>query len=172
MAAGGNLKVRIVQMSKRHSTATFSCGERDIDRWCKKFALAEHLGHKSRVFVATPIGSNKIVGIYSLSHRNIAATSLSRGGSNSAKELPAIYFATLGVCTSSGGRGVGAALMTDAFKRVTRVSRNVGGYHSLWLESLTEAAVGFYERHQFTRFKPGDKRMFVLMDTLRDALKR
>ena len=59
-------------------------------------------------------------------------------------------------------------MMVDSFKRVLRVSQDVGAY-CLWLTSVSEEKVKFYEARQFVRFHPDRLDMYVLTSTLRDA---
>lgn len=151
MASGGTPNITIEPLGDQHSRAAFSCGDNVIDRWCKKTAPAEHAKYKSRSFVATRTGENNVIGIYSLSMRSLSASTLHNSGYS--KEVPALYFAALGVCTADMNQGIGSALMVDAFKRALRVADKAK----------------FYEDRQFARIKPGKLDMYVLMQTLRDG---
>lgn len=169
MAEGGEPKIKIEPLGPSHDRAAFSCGEEYIDKWCKKTAHKDHEKYRSRVFVATPTNSNIVIGVYSMTIRSLAPKTFLNVGFGS-WEIPAIYFATLGVCKTHEKQGIGTALMVDAFKRALRVAEEVGAY-CLWLESVSEEKAKFYEARQFTRFKPDELKMYVLMETLRDAFK-
>lgn len=169
MPAGGNATIDIEPLGERHLRNEFSCGERDIDRWCRVGAEKDHLRYRARTYAATAPGSDRVVGIYNLSIKTLAPKTFLNVGFDD-KQIPAIYLATLGVCRSRAKEGIATALMTHAFKRVLNVSEEVGAY-CLWLEAINEQVAKFYEAKLFERFEPKGLKMYILTDTIRDAFK-
>ena len=150
-----------------HDREAFCCGNDYIDDWCKRKAHKDHEKYKSRVFVATEKGQLQVVGIYCLTIRSLQPKRIPDIGFGR-RDIPAIYFATLGVSQTFAKRGLGTALMTDAFQRVLRVSEEVGTY-CLWLECVDEPTVHFYNSLGFQRIEKSKLDMYVPLETIRDA---
>lgn len=159
--------IKIEPLSDQHQRAAFCCDNEIIDNWCKTTAHKEHNAYKSRVFVATDIDANDVLGLYSLTIRSLQPRRIMNVGFGG-RDIPAIYFATLGVTAAAKRRGIGSALMVDSFKRALRVSEDVGAY-CIWLTCVDEPTVPFYESLQFMRIEPKGLDMFVPLKTLRDA---
>jgi GNAT superfamily N-acetyltransferase len=157
----------IEPLSEQHERAAFCCGNEYIDNWCKTKAHKDHNNYKSRVFVARAAEDQKVLGIYSLTMRSLQPKRILNIGFGG-RDIPAVYFATLGVTADAKKGGIGTALMVDSFKRVLRVSEDVGAY-CIWLTCVDEPTVSFYESVQFARIEPDSLDMYVPLQTLRDA---
>jgi GNAT superfamily N-acetyltransferase len=60
--------------------------------------------------------------------------------------MPAALLGRLAIAASSQGKGLGAALLADAFLRVARVEM---GVYAMLVDAKAEAAQRFYERFGF-----------------------
>jgi GNAT superfamily N-acetyltransferase len=161
--------IRIEPLGPQHDRGAFCCGNPIIDDWCHKQAHKDHDKYRARVFVACDAESNTVQGFYSLTIRSLAPRTFLNIGFGS-REIPAIYFAMLGVDKSRAGAGIGSALMIDSFERVLRVAEDVGAY-CLWLTSVSEVRVKFYSDRKFMRIEDGKLDMYLPLETIRDAFK-
>lgn len=153
---------------KFHDRSVFGCGAPDLDRYIRDFASQDVKRDVARVFAASELASNVIVGYYSMS-----ATSFQKGSlpPDQAKRLPhypvpAALLGRLAVDQSCKGRGLGAYLLMDAFNRVHSASR-VLAVHALVVDARDDAAVAFYRHYGFVRFADHDRRLFLPMATIR-----
>lgn len=107
-------------LSEEHMTASFSCGEPELDRFLQGSALNRQKAMLSRTYVVQAEGS--IAGYYTLAHVQLQASEmppkLSRGMPSS---IPAILMARLAVDQRFQGRGLGESLLADALARTRSV---------------------------------------------------
>lgn len=167
MTSEAEVGFKIEPLSGNHQRAAFCCDNEFIDNWCKATAHKDHGAYKSRVFAATDAAADDVLGIYSLTIRSLQPKRIINVGFGN-RDIPAIYFATLGVTKTAKRRGIGTALMVDSFRRALRVSEDVGAY-CIWLTCVDEPTVPFYQSLQFDRIEPDGLDMFVPLKTLRDA---
>lgn len=136
-----------VLLNSSHDIADFSCGISSLDDWLKRRAQQNQIGGASRTYVATE--GNKIVGYYCLAS---GALALSEAPNPIRRNMPdPIHMAVLGrlaVCQAWHGRGLGAALLQDAFMR-TMQAANILGIRGLLVHAISQEAKNFYEHHGF-----------------------
>ena len=83
-----------------------------------------------------------------------------------------MYFATLGVTNEMKRKGIGSALMFDAFTKTLTIAENVGVY-CLWLTAIDKDACAFYERLGFSYIDEKDRRnldMYISRAVISDAV--
>ena len=164
-------ELKIAPICSDHCVSDFCCGNEYIDNWCRKTALKDHNKFKSRAFVATLGSSNDVVGIYSLTVRSLQPRAIKDVGFGK-RDIPAIYFATLGISQSAQGAGYGSAMMLDAFERTLRIADDVGVY-CLWLTAVDQPTSAFYEKLGFSFIDPetaDNLDMFIPRLTIADAI--
>lgn len=107
-------------------------------------------GGTARTFVVCR-GDTRVVAFYSLAagsvEHQVAPGSLKR---NSPDPVPVIILARLAVTKIEQHKGLGAALLGDAMKRVIKAS-NIIGARALIVNALDEWAAKFYTDHGFKR---------------------
>jgi ribosomal protein S18 acetylase RimI-like enzyme len=132
-----------------HDRSDFSCGDVEIDGYFRT-RIGQDIRHGlASAFVAVGQISRHIAGFYTL-----AATSIDFGDLpiEVARRLPryprvpAVLIGRLGVAIEDQGRGLGAALLGDAAKRV--LASGIGA-HSLVVQPKTEGVAEFYVSHGF-----------------------
>ncbi len=117
----------------------------------------------------------KVLGFYSLVCAAYAPAVVGREANeifSRVSSAPAIYLAHLGVDEPLQHCGFGKELMRDAFARVLEIAEQVGVY-CLVLDAATDELVPFYGKFGFKLFAGGesaDRRMFIPIPTIRDAL--
>ncbi|MFT3805278.1 MAG: GNAT family N-acetyltransferase [Burkholderiaceae bacterium] len=147
----------------RHDRSAFSCGVEALDRY-----LQSQAGQDARRRVAAPYvllepPSSKVVGFYTLSNTSIKAAELPAVFIKRLPRypvLPATLLGRLAVDVKRKGAGLGAVLLLDALRRCLR-----GETASLAVvvDAKDDAAISFYERHEFLRLSDQPNRLFKPM---------
>jgi GNAT superfamily N-acetyltransferase len=152
---------RIEPLSSAHERSRFASGSAPLDRYLREQASQDIKRRIVTCFVAVGIVSGDVVGFYTLAATSIALDAL-------APELirklpryplaPAALLGRLAIAASCQGKGLGAALLADAFLRVARVEM---GVFAMLVDAKEEAAQRFYARFGFT-LPAGEQRRLVL----------
>jgi GNAT superfamily N-acetyltransferase len=134
-------------LEARHLTEGFDCGERLLDDWLRRRALANQASGASRVFVACR--GERVVGYYALAAGAIASNEApGRLRRNMPDPIPVFVLGRLAVDRAEQGKMLGALLLRDAVLR-TRAAAEFGGVAGLLVHALSEDARRFYLRHGF-----------------------
>src|SRR5579859_2055044 len=136
-------------LSSRHDVAPFDCGKHEsLNQWLRRFALINQRNDTSRTYVIHRDWS--VVGYYS-----IAAGSVSRDSvpERIAKGLAAHPIRTalvtrLAIDKSCQGRGLGQALLRNAFFRVEQAA-NILGIRAVVVHAIDQEAADFYRHFGF-----------------------
>lgn len=128
----------------------------------------------SRVFVAGHSIDHRVVGYYALTTGSVrhsdSPTRLTKG--TGSYDIPVIILTRLGVDITEQGKGLGRALVVDAFRRVNRVSEEVG-VRAMLIHAEDERAKSFYlGLAQFEQSPIDPLQLMVLMKDLRKAIDR
>ena len=135
-------------LTAAHRVEAFECGEAELNDWLKRRAFANHLSGASRTFVVADEGGT-VCGYYALAAGAVAhgmATGAVRR--NMPDPVPVIVLARLAVDRRAQGQKLGAALLQDAVRRATGVSREAG-VRALLVHALHERACAFYQYYGF-----------------------
>lgn len=138
---------RIEPIASSHDTETFDCGSEDQTTWLRRFALQAHRTDSAKVYVACRRDASTIAGYYALNAGSVASEDAPARVSHGAGRypVPVIVLARLGVDVSEQGRGLGTALVKDAFLQVAAVADRVG-VRALLIHAETAEAAEFYYR--------------------------
>jgi GNAT superfamily N-acetyltransferase len=104
-----------------HDARGFDCGVPALNRWLRGHGPAP-AGGQAATFVAAD-GEGRIAGFYTLAAGTARGAGASPPAGRSAP-LPVMKLGRLAVDRGSQGRGIGTALVMDAFARVYAVSRH------------------------------------------------
>ncbi len=134
-------------LDEGHSTDGFDCGERLLDEWLRRRALANQASGGSRVFVVCR--GERVVGYYALAAGAIASNEApGRLRRNMPDPIPVFVLGRLAVDRAERGKMLGSLLLRDAVIR-TRAAAEFGGVAGLLVHALSEDAKRFYTRHGF-----------------------
>ncbi len=154
---------------RRHGTASFSSGERELDDWLREHAAGAEARRVTRTFVWCDGGGAVVVGYYSLAGHRLVRDDLPRSlGHGSPSEVPAVLLARLALARELHGQGLGGALLADALARIVAATALVAARFAV-VDALHEAAVAFYEHHGFRRI-PGTSRLVQKCSDIEAAL--
>jgi GNAT superfamily N-acetyltransferase len=158
----------------KHELAEFDCGSDAQTTWLRRQALQSQSGGMSRVFVVRHLADDRVVGYYGLTTGSVVHADASRrltAGAGS-YDIPVVILTRLGVDLSVQGRGLGRALVVDAFRRIDHVAEDVG-VRALLIHAEDADAKAFYLR--LAAFEPSpvdDLQLLLLMKEFRRAIRR
>ena len=156
--------------SQRHGTGEFSCGNEALNRWLRSYASQSQRRDAARTFVATGDGG-AVAGYDTLVAGEVAHTSATddvRRGLSHHFPIPVAILARLAVDRDQQGRGLGAALLRDALRRVARASRDVG-VRAVVVHAIDDDAAAFYERFGFRPLSNDPRTLMVTLAEIRAA---
>jgi GNAT superfamily N-acetyltransferase len=159
-------------LEAKHEVADFDCGSDAQTTWLRRHARQSHAGGMSRVFVVRRLSDDKVVGYYALTTGSVLQADASRRLTAGAggDDIPVVILTRLGIDVSEQGRGLGRALVVDAFRRIDRVADDVG-IRALLIHAEDTDARAFYRR--LAAFEPSpvdDLQLLLLMKDLRKAI--
>ena len=148
-------------LTAAHRVEAFDCGEAELNDWLKRRAFANHLSGASRTFVVADEGGT-VCGYYALATPPTISTGFSATAAgavahgmatgavrrNMPDPVPVLVLARLAVDRRAQGQKLGAALLQDAVRRATGVSREAG-VRALLVHALHERACAFYQYYGF-----------------------
>ncbi len=163
----------------RHERKAFSCGVDQLDNFLKLSARKQQKRDFTRVWVAIAPPSLRVLGYYAVNSHAIVTSDFPEGLTRKAPRhgrAGAVYLSMFAVDSTMQGRGLGRALMWDAFRRIVAVSAQVGVF-ALVLDVLDDGNVeamakrkAFYEDAGFISFPSQPLRMFMPVETIRRVL--
>jgi len=157
-------KPRIEKLRAEHDVNAFDCGVPALNRYLHNFAFGNQRSGSSQTYVA--LIENTVVGFYTLTFGEIA---YGDAPERMAKGLPrfpvpVMILARLGIHTSWQGRGLGAGLLKDAFRRFAVAADIIGG-RAIIVHAKDDSAKAYYQRLDFI---PLTKDSLLLYRLLKD----
>ena len=148
---------------------SFSCGNIDLDRFLKKYALENDLNGYGKTFLLLDEG--EIVGFFTLCSSSIKFEEYPHNSSISLPKypIPCIRIARLGVKIDKQGCGYGKELLKQAFLKILSVSLTIG--IRLIVVDAKQTSAAFYEKYGFVRLLSDKLTYYLALDTLREAIK-
>ena len=151
----------------------FDCGKPPLNDFLTHRALKNE-GKASRTYVvcgAAGKSAQDVVGYYTLS-AGAVSTDESPGWAkrNMPNPVPVIVLGRLAIHLKHQGRGLGSALMREAFQRTIEASRHIGA-RALVVHAIDDEAVGFYTSYGFRRFPTDSRTLFLPIETIAASLK-
>ena len=154
----------IEALARRHDRSRFDCGSEHLDRYIRRQASQDARRRVARVFAVVPEGSSEVAGFYTLSAASIERIALP---TEMARRLPrypvpVALIGRLAVDRRWRGKGLGSALLADAFRRVIHAGEALAVY-AVIVDAKDAQAQTFYERFGFTRLPDTGRRLFYPM---------
>lgn len=157
---------RIAKLDADHDASSFDCGNEALDRFIRLHALAGQRSGSSQTYVA--LSGATIIGYHTLVvgeiARDEAPERLAKGLPR--HPVPVIILARLAVERTWHGKGLGAALVVDAMRRVLRAA-DIAGVRALVVHAKDETAMRFYEHLGFVPFGDGLLSLYRLLKDIR-----
>jgi GNAT superfamily N-acetyltransferase len=135
-------------LASTHDRALFDCGRVELNEYLRRFARQNADSGVAKTFVATRVDApGHILGFFSLAATSVAFSSLPTSVARRLPRypIPAALLARLAVDREHQGRGLGAILLADAYRRVLLAADHIG-IHLLVIHAKDESARRFYLR--------------------------
>lgn len=158
-----------------HAIAAFDCGSEQQTTWLQRHAFSAQNAGTSRVYVVCRMDDGTVAGYYALAGGSIMhADAPARVAAGTGHHpIPVVVLTRLGVDRTEQGRGLGSALVRDAFQKTAVVSQTIG-IRGLLIHAQDEGVVAFY-RGIDPAFEPSPTDaldLVLLMKDLRAAVVR
>jgi len=151
-------------------TDLFDCGQDDLNRFLKRFALANQAANAAQTYVTCRARS--VVGYYSLAVGSVLREdSPSRAVKGMARHpLPVMILARLAVDRSGQRSGIGKALLKDALLRTAQAA-DIAGIRALVVHAKDDDARRWYEQFEFEPSPTDPLHLFLLLKDLKKLTK-
>lgn len=160
---------RIEPISNGHNTKHFDCGEATLNSFLKQFALKNDNSDIGRTYVAIRPDETDVLGYYTISSGTVKFNELPVDLKLPKYPIPTAHIGKLATDLTVQGQGLGEALLFDALKTAESASKAIG-IKVVELIALHEKAKAFYMRYGFSELADDPLRLYLHMDTVRDAL--
>ncbi len=160
----------VEKLAAYHDVTEFHTGKRSLDLFLKRHALKNQEADSSQTYVVHRAGN--VVGYYSLSYGEVAhdeCPEVVRSGMPAQYAIPVMVFARLAVDRRVRGRGLGKALLKDAFLRTVSASA-IAGLRAIIVHAIDEEAKAFYSRFGFQDSPTGQLQLMMPIEDVRAAL--
>jgi GNAT superfamily N-acetyltransferase len=168
---GSSLYISFVEkLAAHHHVRDFKCGKNSLDLFLRKYALVNQRADSSQTYVVHL--DYVVMGYYSLVFSSINQES---APASIQAEMPANYpvpvmlFARFAVDKKMQGRGIGTALLKDAFLRTVEASE-IGGLAAILVDAIDDKMVEFYRKYGFKDCPVGERKLMIPMRGVRDHL--
>jgi GNAT superfamily N-acetyltransferase len=171
LSSAAPAKPRIVKLDKSRSTDAFDCGAAPLNVYLQRYALANQSAGGAQTYAA--IFGDQVVGYYSLSTASVeydAATERTKKGL-ARHPVPVIPIGRLAVDHGWQGKGLGAALLLDALRRVLSAA-DIVGIRAVLVHAKDEAARRFYQHFDFDASPVDPMHLFLLVKEIARLIKR
>ena len=165
------LEISLVEnLAAHHQVSDFKCGKNSLDLFIRKHALMNQRADSSRTYVVHL--NNVVMGYYSLVFSSIkledAPTSI-QAEMPPKYPVPVMLFARFAVDRKMQGRGIGTALLKDAFLRTVEASE-IGGLAAILVDAIDDKMVAFYQNYGFKECPAGERKLMISMKGVRAHL--
>ena len=160
----------IVPIDRSHDLSKFDCGANKINSWLHNFAMRNHESGYTKTYLAY-LGT-ALVGYYGVTLTAIAnADYFTEPKKEAPTFIPCLLIAKLGVDKQFQGKGIGTALLIDAFERLVAASEIVGG-KAVVVDLLDNdlSLVPFYQKLGFMSMDGLYCRYYIEIETVRNAM--
>ena len=158
-----------VPLTADHDLSAFDCGEPVLNDWLRHRALKNE-SRFSRTYVAC--AGNQVVAYFCISagavERAAAPGKLRR---NAPGSIPVSVIGRLAVSRGHAGKGLGAAMLADALRRIAVASQSIG-MGVVLVHAKDDAAKRFYMScAEFMEYPADSRTLFLPIETVVAAFK-
>ena len=128
-------------------TSTFDCGAEQQTIWLRRYAILAQQAGTARVYIARRASGGGIAGYHALSAGSMSVDDapIRLAKPTGRHPIPVIILTRLGVDLAGQGRGLGTALVRDAFLRAAAAASTIG-VRAMLIHVETADAASFYQR--------------------------
>ncbi len=160
---------KIEAITGEHRTKAFDCGEAELNSFLARFALRNDRNDIGRTFVAVRKGDTKVMGYYTISSGTVTFEQLPAEMKLPKYPIPTANLGRLATDLMVQGQGLGEALLFDALKRAASASQEIG-IRVVELMAFTQRAKDFYLKYGFEELADDPLRLYIKIESVREAL--
>jgi GNAT superfamily N-acetyltransferase len=144
--------------------SSFDCGEPALNEWLRHRALKNE-SRFSRTYVICE--ENRVVAYFCVSAGAVdRATALGKVRRNAPDTIPISVIGRLAVSRTHAGRGLGADLLSDAFRRIAVAAQSIG-IGAVIVHAKDEPARRFYMKcAEFIEYPADSRILFLPIETI------
>jgi GNAT superfamily N-acetyltransferase len=161
--------LRIELLKASHDVDDCDCGNNALDEYLQRRAFADQQAEKSRTLIACR--GSRVVAYFSLAAGSVdpeeATQRLAKGKGR--QSIPVILLARLAVARREQGRGLGEAMLVEAFARCAQAADTIGA-RAVLVHAKNERARAFYERYGCAASPTDPQHLVMLMKDIRKTL--
>jgi ribosomal protein S18 acetylase RimI-like enzyme len=161
---------RLEPLSEYHDRSPFTCGEEALDRYLRSQVTEDIRRRIATCFVAIEQSSGRVAAFYTLAAASIPIADLPAEVTRKLPKyptLPAVRIGRLAVDLDFRGKGLGAALVADALRRILSSPAAVS---AIVVDAKDEYAVAFYRHHGFQPLIGHVRTLFLSIATAEKTL--
>ena len=160
---------RSARLLGEHDVSQFDCGNDHLNAWLRDHALRAERAGVSATTVWTPADAPQVVAFHSIAPTLVRRDELpSRKLAGGYSSVPGYLLGRLALDRRLHGQRLGSQLLLDAIE-VAVAAADRGGGRVLVVDAIDDAAISFYEHHDFIRVG-GTNRLVMKIATARQAL--
>jgi len=169
-AAPAGILSQVEKLNADHQLQGFKSGKHSLDLFLKRHALKNQETDSAQTYVVHRGGT--VVGYYSLTVGHVDKLGCPPGitdGMPPDYPIPVILLARLAVDRHEQRRGVGSALLKNAFYRIASAAEIVG-VRAVLVHAIDAEARDFYQRFDFEEFPAGTLHLMLSLKDVRAAI--
>lgn len=159
-------RLHVAKLDQHHDVGTFDCGSGPLNTFLQRYAYANQRAGASQTYVA--VSGAGVIGYHTLVVGEVAYDGvperLVRGLAR--HPVPVVVLARLAVDRSQQRRGIGAALVADAMRRVLQAAE-IAGVRAMIVHAKDSGAQRFYEHLGFMPFLDKPLMLYRLLKDIR-----
>ena len=159
---------RVAPLDAERDRSGFRCGVEALDRYFRERVTQDIRRRITSCFIALD-EQDRIAGFYTLAATSVLLANLPEAIAKKMPRyptVPAIRMGRLAVDRAARGKGLGAALLADAFSR--SIGSEIAGF-ALVVDAKDDDAAGFYLHHGFVSLVDQPRTLFLPLATARAA---
>jgi len=165
------LEISLVEkLAAHHHVSDFKCGKNSLDLFIRKYALVNQRADSSQTYVVHL--DSVVMGYYSLVFSSVKqedSPAAIRAAMPANYPVPVMLFARFAVDKRMQGRGIGTALLKDAFLRTMEASE-IGGLAAILVDAIDDKMVAFYRNYGFKECPAGERKLMIPIKDVRAHL--
>jgi GNAT superfamily N-acetyltransferase len=163
-------KPQVFKLDRTHAIDAFNCGSAPLNIYLQRYALANQGAGAAQTYAALLDGA--VIGYYSLSTASVEYDQApDRAKKGLARHpIPVILIARLAVDHTWQGKGLGAALLLDALRRISSAA-DIVGIRAVLVHAKDESAKRFYQHFDFDASPVDPMHLFLLTKDIAQLIK-
>ena len=160
----------VEKLTARHEVSNFKCGQNSLDYFLRKYALENQTKDLSQTYVTHR--DQAVLGYYTLVYSSIAldaTPSPITEGMPPHRPVPVMLLACWAVHKQEQHRGIGRALLKDAFLRTVQAA-DIGGLRAILVDAIDDRMALFYRNHGFQDCPVGEHKLMISIQDVRMSL--